>query len=217
MERDATIARISPSTRSSATKVSARKFCSAVVGMGIIAGKPYKKSSVWSLAFAFVDIALHRRGPDELPASWFLLSLLLALYLSVSLVALWVLGALDSLSAVLLLLDSAFFLAYVFMALRLFQRDRRFQQTASALLGTDVVLNLVGLPLALWARGISIPVDPASAPMLLRLLLLLWWIDVASFILSRAIVRPYLVGVLFVILYVVASLSIGDFLSPATT
>jgi hypothetical protein len=45
----------------------------------------------------------------------------------------------------------------------------------------------------------------------------LWWIDVAGFILGRAVGRPYVVGLLFVILYVVVSLNLRDLLAPATS
>jgi hypothetical protein len=110
---------------------------------------------VLPLALAFVDITLHRRGPDELPASRFLLSVLIGLYLLTSLIGIWTLGVLDSGAAQLLLFDSVFFLAYVFVALRLFRHDRRYPQTVIALLGTEVVINIVGLPLALWSRSIS--------------------------------------------------------------
>jgi hypothetical protein len=184
------------------------------LGSSIITGKSRKSSSVLSLALAFVDITLHRRGPDELPASRFLLSVLIGLYLLTSLIGIWTLGVLDSGAAQLLLFDSVFFLAYVFVALRLFRHDRRYPQTVIALLGTEVVINIVGLPLALWSRSISVPPDPYSVPMLLHLVLLLWWIDVAGFILSRAISRPYFVGVLFVIVYVLTSYRISTFLFP---
>ena len=171
---------------------------------------------VWPLALAFFDIALHRRGPEGLPPSKFLFGLLLALYLIVSLLSLWILGVLGSGDVTLLVLDCVFFLAYVFVTLRLFRRERRFGQTASALLGTDVLLSIIGLPLALWSRSIGVPPDPSAVPMLLRLLIVLWWVDVAGFVLSRAIARPYIVGVLFVILYVMASLNIRDLLAPST-
>lgn len=167
-----------------------------------------------SLALAFVEITLHRRGPDELPPSRFLLGVLVALYVLTGLIGIWTLGVLDAGTAQLLLLDAVFFLAYVFVCLRLFRHDRRFPQTVIALLGAEVVISLVSLPLALWSRSISVPPDPYSAPMLLHLLLLLWWIDVAGFILSRAIGRPYFVGVLFMIVYVLTSYRISSFLFP---
>jgi hypothetical protein len=172
---------------------------------------------VWSLALAFIDIALHRRGPDELPPSLFLLSVLIGLYLLAGFVGLWTLGVLDPGNAKLLFIDVVLFPAYVFVALRLFGHDRRFPQTMIALLGVDIVLNVVGLPLALWSRSIAVPPDPGSAPMMLRLLLVLWWIDVAGFVLSRGIGRPYFVGVLFVLVYVLTSIGIGDFLFPAAS
>jgi hypothetical protein len=172
---------------------------------------------VLSLALALVDITLHRRGPDELPPSGFLLSVLLGLYFLTGIIGIWTLGVLDAGTMQVLLLDSVFFFAYVFVALRLFRHDRRFRQTAIALLGAEVVINMVGLPLALWSRTISVPPDPYSAPMLLQLLLLVWWIDVAGFILSRAINRPYFVGVLFMIVYVLTSYRISTFLFPSTS
>jgi hypothetical protein len=46
---------------------------------------------------------------------------------------------------------------------------------------------------------------------------LLWWVDVTGFVVARATGRPYFVGVLFVILYVMASLSIRDLLAPAAS
>jgi hypothetical protein len=172
--------------------------------------------SVWRLALAFIDIALHRRGPEELPASQFLMGMALVLDVSVGLLSLWVLGMFQT-DALLLFLDCAFFLAYVFVTLRLFRHERRFAQTTSALLGTDVLFNLIGLPLALWGRAAAVPPESVTAPTLLRLLLLLWWVDVSGFVLGRAIGRPYFVGVLFVILYVMASLSIRDLLAPAAS
>jgi hypothetical protein len=169
---------------------------------------------VLSLALAFLDITLHRRGPDEVPPSGFLLSALVGLYVSTGFIGIWTLGVLDAETTTLLLLDSVFFFAYVFVALRIFRHDRRFLQTVIALLGAEVVINIVGLPLALWSRSISVPPDPYSAPMLLHLVLLVWWIDVAGFILSRAIGRPYFVGVLFMVVYVLTSYRISTFLFP---
>jgi hypothetical protein len=170
---------------------------------------------VWSLALAFVDIALHRRGPDEVPPSFFLLCVLIGLYLLAGFVGLWTLGVLDGGNTQLLFVDVVFFPAYVFVALRLFRHDRRFPQTMIALLGVDIVINIFALPLALWSRSIAVPPDPLSAPMLLRLLFVLWWIDVAGFILSRGLGRPYFVGVLFVLVYLLTSIGIGDFLFPS--
>ena len=172
---------------------------------------------MWSLALAFVDIAFHRRGPDELPAARFLLGALVGLYVVTGSASLWAAGALDARYALWLLVDCVFYLAYVFVALRLFGHDRRYVQTMTALLGAEIFITVLGLPLDLWARVGAMPADELSLPTVLRLLLLLWWIDVGGFIASRALGRPYFVGVLFMVVYFLTSLGIGRFLlSPAS-
>ena len=42
---------------------------------------------LWRLGIVFVDIALHRRGPEHIPSSAFLFGLLTTIYLIVSIVA----------------------------------------------------------------------------------------------------------------------------------
>ena len=54
----------------------------------IIAVPDRGNSPVLRLALAFVDIVLHRRGPDTLPASKFLLGLVIGVYLLTAFVAL---------------------------------------------------------------------------------------------------------------------------------
>jgi hypothetical protein len=171
---------------------------------------------VWRLAAAIFDIAIHRRGPEELPASRFLFSLLLGLYLIVGVISLSAFGLYSEADLIVLLIDCAFFLAYVFVTLRLFGHERRFIQTGSALLGTDIVLSLIGLPLSFWTRDVGTPEDQISIALILRILIPLWWIDVAGFIFGRALGRPYAIGLVFVILYVAVSLNIRDLLAPAT-
>lgn len=187
-------------------------FCSRTLGAGIIAANAYKSSSVWPLARVFVDIALHRRGPDELPASPFLFGALIALDVATGFASLWTAGNLDAGSATWLLVATVFYLAYAFVALHLFGHDRRYVQTATALLGTDILITVAGMPVDLWARVSPGSPDEFSMPALLALLQLLWWLDVGGFILSRALSRPYFVGVLFMIVYFLTSLGIGRFL-----
>jgi hypothetical protein len=156
------------------------------------------------LAAVFFDIALHRSGPDRLPAAPFLVALLLIIYFPVNLLRLYLSGAASSFDYFFVFLDTIVFFAFVYGALRFFKRTRRYSQTVSALLGTDILINLIGLPVS--AAGATVPDSPILS--LLYLALFLWWIDVAGFVISRAIEQPYVVGIMFVIFYVVAALSI---------
>ena len=104
--------------------------------------------------FAFVEIALHRRGPDELPASRFVLGMVLVAYLAVAFATLR-LGAGVEHPILLLAVDTVFSLAFIWSVLKAFDHERRFKQTASALLGTDTFLNFMSMPLILWGKALE--------------------------------------------------------------
>ncbi len=48
-------------------------------------------------------------------------------------------------------------------------------------------------------------------------LLILWLIDVAGFVLSRALQQPYVVGVLVVLVYMFGSFTLGGLLFPVAS
>lgn len=165
------------------------------------------------LTSAFIDIALHRKGPDVLPASPFLFGLVLGAYSIVSLAALsitWSLGR--ALAA--MLADTAIYLAFFGVVLASMRRGGRFWQTATAILGTETFLSCLALPLLLTrpAEPDGSAFEVLASSVLLGLLL--WSVDIAGFVLSRALDRPYIVGVLIMIGYVVGSMFLGEFLFP---
>jgi hypothetical protein len=99
------------------------------------------------LCKTILDIALWRRGPQDLPASGFLVVMLFVVYLAVGLLQV-LLGhfpvrTLLALSSLEVLMWSLW-LGFV---LTLFQRRARFVQTLAALLGVNVLLDLVRLTL----------------------------------------------------------------------
>lgn len=160
-----------------------------------------------ALAAVFIDIALHRSGPERLPSTPFLVTLLLALYFPVNAVRLYVSGAAAGFDYVFVVIDTALFFGFVYGVLSFFRRKRRFRQTASALLGTDILINLIGIPVSAGGSAVTNSTF-ATIVSVIYLILFLWWIDVAGFIISKAIEQPYVVGVMFTIFYVVAALSV---------
>jgi len=169
---------------------------------------------VWPLAAAFIEIALHKRGPRDIPASTFLTWLLAGIYFPVNFVALYLRGGLSPLNVAVLLGDTAFYFAFIFAVLRYFKRDARFTQTVNALLGTDIFINAVGIAAGL-AGVISGAPDDAAWLFWIYVVILLWWIDVAGYVVAKALDQPYIAGLMFVILYVMTSFSIQDALTPA--
>ena len=168
------------------------------------------------LVFAFIDIALHRRGPEQLPASTFLLGLVLVVYLAIAFATLKLEPLVESAGA-LLAFGVVTTGGFVWAVLKAFQHEKRFRQTATALLGTETFFNVLSLPFAWWDRR-SDPLEPITVPGLFLYLLFFWSIAVAGFILSRAIGRPYVVGVFIMVGYALlsASLQISLFPPPGT-
>jgi hypothetical protein len=171
---------------------------------------------VLRLILAFVDIALHRRGPDYLPSSQSFLFVMIGVSLGVELLALHVAAVVER-AALLTFVDTAIDLVFVWAVLRTFERTRRYNQTMSALLGADTLMNLLSVLLVLWNQALNAPEETVTAPALLFLLLAVWSIDVAGFVLARAIDRPYALGVAIMLGYVMLSISLRASLFPATT
>jgi hypothetical protein len=169
---------------------------------------------VWPLSLAFVDIALHRRGPQDLPASRFLLGLVLIAYALVSALALFVISATRS-DVILVGIELIVDLGVVYLVLKVFEKTRRFLQTAIALVGTGVVLSLINVPLLQWDEMLQAPPTELTTPRLLMLLLFIWSLDIAGHIVSKALGKPYIVGVSIVVVYEFASLSLLEALIPA--
>jgi hypothetical protein len=169
-------------------------------------------AQVLRLIFALVDIMLHRRGPDGLPSSQFLFWLLLAVMLASSFAALIVGGITPPRAAVMLLVVGLEFW-FVWALLRLFERQRRFRQTMTAVLGVDAVIAALTIPLIPFSQpvvgGQMLP--PAS---LAVLALEIWSIDVHAFVLSRALDRPYLLTLAVTIAYVLLMMSLQATLLP---
>lgn len=185
---------------------------------------------MWRLTQVFAEIALHRRGPDELPASQFLLGLTLTAYLAVGLVTLRasepaeralelsLLGStLDLGFTGLIVLETLLYLLFVWAVLKVSGRSRRFLQTASALLGVETLLSGIGIPILVWMSAVSASGGQPTVATFLYLALFLWSVDVAGFILSKALQRAYFVGVLIVIGYVTVSLTLREYLFPPTS
>ena len=173
-------------------------------------------SGLLRLVLVFVEIAMHRRGPETVPESQFLFGLLLVVYFVVSLFA-TLMAQPFTLAIGIVAFDTVFYLGIVWVLLELYKRSNRFLQTASALLGTGVILTMLQIPIFATADFDNAESTFTSAGAWLFLLSLLWSIDVAGFILSRALQLSYFAGVSIVIMYAFSSFTLGGFLFPVAS
>ena len=159
---------------------------------------------------ATLAIALLRKGPQTLPASPFLLYLVLVVHWATGVVL-----GLFSLSLPLALLSSLtgtlIMVALVHGLLLLHGLHSRVTQTLSALAGCEVLIGLLALPLtALFYTGGTM----AELAALLSLLLLGWNVAVAAHIFRHALNVSMGMGLLFAIGYTLISLSLSGLVGP---
>lgn len=111
---------------------------------------------------SFLDIALWRKGPQDLPASSFLATLALIAYVGTGFVRMR-LFALDQPTALLFICVDVLMLgAWLWLVLAFFGRRQRFVQTITALLGVGLLVllldvTILSMQLALgWSDEVSL-------------------------------------------------------------
>jgi len=95
---------------------------------------------MWKLLQTFVDIALWRKGPQDLPASRFLAVCVLLIYIAASFVQVRLLHLRLQTAAIVIAVDVSMMMAWLWAVLAFFGRRQRFLQTFTAMLGVGVLL-----------------------------------------------------------------------------
>ncbi len=150
---------------------------------------------------AFINIALRRSGPEDLPDSGFLLGVTLAVYLATQVpLALIAYGPTEVLvstvAASLLLLFGG-----LWVLLRLTGHRARYQRTVTAMLGIGALLSVLSLPFSLWRQSMLETATGVAMPSTFLFAIMLWSIVIDGHILARALSRPYGIGLLVAIVY----------------
>lgn len=162
----------------------------------------------------FVEVALHRRGPQDVPASGTVFALVLFAYLAIGAAVLW--PSATGVEALLgqLALDVALLLLVFGGLLAGTGRAGRLRQTLTALLGTGALLSAAALPfvwLAARALGNGAPVPGMELPAVVSttalFMLLLASLLVTGHILRHAMDWSYAAGVLAAVLYFALSVA----------
>ena len=166
-------------------------------------------NAVVTLISPFVGIVAHRVGPDVLPASRFLLGLVLALHLVVYTFDLWVLETAAPRLFALPIIDAGAQGVFFAVLLATMGLPERLLQTLTAAYGAELVLEIVYLPIALAMNtGAETPIAALGSFAALGLLLLS--LAVKGHILHRATGLPYFVGVTIALGLSLALIALDD-------
>jgi hypothetical protein len=150
----------------------------------------------------FADIALLRRGPEDVPASLFLLAATVAANFAVNFVVSLFLPPVRGPWLLHLLVDIAFTLLWYAALMRIASRSERFLQTTTAVFGYQTVLAPLWIAAA-WLASRDIDASAWRLPVAAVGLGVLAWVLAANGrILRSALEQPMPVCVILVLLQV---------------
>lgn len=158
-----------------------------------------------ALIFYFFELCVLRRAPQDLPASDFVFRLVLVASLLVGVLVSLVGGQPLLAAAIQSLAQLSLLLGVLYLGLDLMRLRGRFLQSATALLGSGVILSLLALvPIGLLPDEVS--GEALSVATLSLLAMFVWSIIVAGHILRHAIGLTLGQGAAIAILYELFSL-----------
>lgn len=163
----------------------------------------------------FLEIILWRRGPQDLPASRFLVWVTLAAYLMVSVAQLALLNEPAATWLFFLVVDPLLLMSMVWLVLKLYGRSARYNQTISAVLGCSALLGLlVYLPLHMVLIG-NLSESNSGAAQLAALFEVTVFVLVTGRIIERATDSSMFTGVAVALTYFIVSISLFGLLSTS--
>ncbi|MCU7852873.1 MAG: hypothetical protein KZQ80_11715 [Candidatus Thiodiazotropha sp. (ex Monitilora ramsayi)] len=162
-----------------------------------------------SLINTAVDLCLLRMGPQDVPASQTLL--LVSFVLNFIVGVLMVIGFKADLTRAFLetLFQIVLMLGALYLALNITKRLSRFNQTATALMLSGLLLGLMVLPLVIWNQR-----SQSTESGLLILVLMFWSIVVLGHILRHTFEMPFNIGVASAVIYTLLSWNLTALLFP---
>lgn len=149
-----------------------------------------------------INIVFRKLGPEDLPDSGFLLGFTFAVYIFLQGALTWILEGPPLNSAKMLAFSVAMLTFCLWALLRLAGFPSRFRQTLTALLGTGALLTVISAPFSFW-RQLANAESEAAFPMTAEFALVIWLVFIEGHILSRALSKPFGVGLVAAVIYFV--------------
>jgi hypothetical protein len=161
-----------------------------------------------ALVHFFIELCLLRRNPQDLPASTTLFGLVLAVAVVGGLLLSLTAGASLAAGLAQTLLDLLLMLGVLHLATKALNKQARYVQTATALVGVDVVIGLVALLPVSLAQPVATGAEPGAGVLLAGLMFLVlvgWSVLVVGHILRHAFDVSLAQGVVIAIAFDVFS------------
>ena len=148
-----------------------------------------------------LHVAVRKKGPEDLPDSRFLLGLTFVVYLLMQIPLGWIAyGPSDILLSTVV--TSVLMVILGLWALLVLTGYRsRFRQSLTAMLGVNALLSALSIPFSFW-RDMAVDAQASVAlPSTIIFALMVWSLVVDGHIISRAISKPFGIGLMIAIAF----------------
>ena len=166
---------------------------------------------MYELVLLFFQIAIFQKGPQDVPASSFVLKLLLPVYVLINYLILLLNGAVST-AVLQILADFTLIVLFCWPLLYFSGKTARFPQTLAAMIGTDIIISFFALPAIA-----TLNVHANNLAYFSMLALVLWHWLVSGHIIRHALDRPLFFGLGLALLYIMLSSQVMAALFPEIT
>lgn len=163
---------------------------------------------MYELTLLFFRIATFRNGPQDVPASPWLLKLLLPIYIVFNYLILLLNGT-ASTAPLQIAVDFAMMAGFIWPLLYFAGKTSRFRQTLDAMLGTDILISVFALPVIA-----SLNSYPNQLAYFAMIGLMIWHWVISGHIFRHALDRPLMFGMMVALLYIMLSAQVMAALFP---
>jgi len=148
-----------------------------------------------------LNVALRKKGPEDIPDSRFLLGLTFVVYLLMQVPLGWIAyGPSDALVSTIgvsvLMVIAGLWALLVLTGFR-----SRFRQSLTAMLGVNALLSVFSIPFSFWRAATLSNETSEALPSTIIFGLMLWSLVVDGHIISRAISKPFGIGLMIAVAF----------------
>ena len=167
---------------------------------------------MYKLIVLFFEIAILRKGPQDVPASPWMLRLIIPVYVGINILIL-LLNEVSSTALLQIAVDFILLVGFTWPLLYFSGKLPRFQQTLCALLGSDAVISFFAIPAVA-----SLNANAATDISLFAMLgLMIWHWLVSGHIFRHALDKPLFFGLGLSLLYILITSQVMALLFPVVS
>lgn len=172
----------------------------------------YNPDEMLRLLQTFAEIALWRKGPQDLPASNALAVMVLIVYVTIGFIAVRTFDLSARMAVITIAVDVVMLSAWLWLVLAFFSRRQRFVQTITAALGVGILMLLLDIAVRAVQLALGLGRDAAGGWLALHFLIVAL---VMGRILMHALDRGLLTGMALTVAIIYSSAAVAQLVLKA--